>query len=96
MSRLMGQVLDVLKIESHIGLGIAMAKLDLADIVTDVVDDARHDYPDIDFHLSIIGDAIVDGDADRLVQVASNLLGNARAHGQLGEPSKVTLETVAD
>ena len=30
--------------------------------------------------------------ADRLAQVVSNLLANARAHGQLGEPINVTFE----
>ena len=96
MSRLIGQVLDVAKIASPIGLGIARSRLDFAHVVTDVVDEARHGYPDIDFHLTVIGDAIVDGDADRLAQVVANLLGNARAHGQLGEPIKVTLRAVAD
>jgi chemotaxis family two-component system sensor kinase Cph1 len=91
MSRLIGQVLDVAKIESPIGLGIARARLDLAHVVTDVVDEARHGYPDIVFHLTIAGAAMVDGDADRLAQVVSNLLGNARAHGQLGEPIRVAL-----
>jgi chemotaxis family two-component system sensor kinase Cph1 len=92
MSRLIGQVLDVAKIESPIGLGIARMRVDLAEIVTDVVDEARHGYPDIDFHLSVPGDAMVDGDADRLAQVVSNLLGNARTHGQLGEPIRVTVQ----
>lgn len=91
MSRLIGQVLDVSKIESPIGLGITRVRLDLALVVSDVVDEARHGYPDIDFHLTIVGPAIVDGDADRLAQVVSNLLANARAHGQLGEPIVVSL-----
>jgi light-regulated signal transduction histidine kinase (bacteriophytochrome) len=96
MSRLIGQVLDVSKIDSPIGLGIARTRLDLAHVVTDVVDEARHGYPEIEFHLSIVGEAIVEGDADRLAQVVANLLGNARAHGQMGEPIRVTLRQVAD
>lgn len=94
MSRLIGQVLDVSKIESPIGLGIVRTRIDLAHVVSDVVDEARHGYPDIAFHLSIVGTAIVDGDADRLAQVVANLLGNARAHGQLGEAIHVTLQQV--
>lgn len=95
MSRLIGQVLDVSKIESPGGLGIARSRLDLALVVTDVVDEARHGYPDIVFQLAIDGAALVDGDADRLAQVVANLLGNARAHGQLGEPIRVALQSVA-
>ena len=91
MSRLIGQVLDVSKIESPIGLGINRARIDFAHVVTDVVDEARHGYPDIEFHLTITGAAFVDGDADRLAQVVANLLGNARAHGQLGETIVVKL-----
>lgn len=92
MSRLIGQVLDVSKIESPIGLGIKRTRIDLAHVVTDVVDEARHGYPEIAFDLSISGSAMVDGDADRLAQVVANLLGNARTHGHLGEPIKVTLQ----
>lgn len=96
MSRLIGQVLDVSKIESPLGLGIARTRLDLALVVADVVDEARHGYPDIEFQLSIVGQAMVDGDADRLAQVVANLLANARAHGQLGEPIRVSLCQAAD
>lgn len=94
MSRLIGQVLDVSKIESQVGLQIVRQRIDLAHVVNDVVDEARHGYPDITFHLTITGAAWVDGDADRLAQVVSNLLGNARAHGQVGEPILVTLQDI--
>ncbi|WP_332875740.1 ATP-binding protein [Massilia sp. S19_KUP03_FR1] len=96
MSRLIGQVLDVSKIESTVGLGIARTRLDLAHVVNDVVDEARHGYPELDFHLSIVGPAIIDGDADRMAQVVANLLGNARAHGQMGEPIRISLRQLAD
>jgi chemotaxis family two-component system sensor kinase Cph1 len=93
MSRLIAQVLDAAKIASPLGLGIARTRLDLADVVRDVVDEARHGYPEIAFDLTIAGAAMVDGDADRLAQVVANLLGNARAHGQMGEPIGVSLHT---
>jgi len=96
MSRLIGQVLDLSKIESPVGLEIVRARLDFSHVVTDVVDEARHGYPDVAFHLDVGGAAIVDGDADRLAQVVSNLLGNARAHGQLGEPIGISLQVVGD
>ncbi|MDQ2823805.1 MAG: GAF domain-containing protein [Pseudomonadota bacterium] len=95
MSRLIGQVLDLSKIASPVGLDIANRRIDFAHVVHDVVDEARHGYPDITFELSIEGAALVDGDSDRLAQVVSNLLGNARAHGQVGEPIHVTLRDSA-
>jgi chemotaxis family two-component system sensor kinase Cph1 len=96
MSRLIGQVLDASKIASPIGLGIVRTRLDLAHVVRDVVDEARHGYPETMFDLAIAGATMVDGDGDRLAQVVSNLLGNARAHGQLGEPIGVSLRTAGD
>jgi light-regulated signal transduction histidine kinase (bacteriophytochrome) len=95
MSRLIGQVLDVSKIASPVGLEIARRRVDFAHVVSDVVDEARHGYPELTFHLDIAGATFVDGDADRLAQVVANLLGNARAHGQVGAPIVVLLREAA-
>lgn len=91
MSRLIGQVLDVSKIESSIGLRMERQPLDLATVVGDIVDESRIGYPDSTFEFILTGSAMVNGDADRLAQVVSNLLGNARTHGQLGEPILINL-----
>lgn len=81
MNRLIGQVLDISKIQTGIGLGAHMRRLDLAAVIGDVVDEAMIGYPDVSYRIVGGGSAMVDGDPDRLAQVATNLLSNARSHG---------------
>lgn len=85
MNRLIGQVLDISKIQTGIGLGAEMRRLDLAVVVGDVVDEAMVGYPDVSYRIVGGGTAMVEGDADRLAQVATNLLSNARSHGNRTE-----------
>ena len=82
MSRLISQVLDVSKIETGVGLGLRMHATDLAAVVGDVVDEARIGHPGVVFRMHGSAGALVKGDPDRLAQVASNLLSNARSHGR--------------
>jgi signal transduction histidine kinase len=97
MSRLISQVLDVSKIETGIGLGLQMHPVDLAAVVRDVVDEARTGYPDLLYQVSdsstLAGGTMVAGDADRLAQVALNLLSNARSHGRRNESIDVVFAT---
>ena len=91
MSRLISQVIDVSKIQTGIGLGSQMRRVDLAAIISDVVDEARIGYPDLDYRFTVEASAMVECDPDRLAQVASNLLSNARSHGGRSEPIGVVL-----
>lgn len=93
MGRLIGQVLDVSKIQMGIGLGSQMQRVDLAGILGDVVDEAMIGYPDVQYRISGAegGKAMVEADPDRLAQVASNLLSNARSHGNRAESIDVAL-----
>jgi chemotaxis family two-component system sensor kinase Cph1 len=95
MSRLISQVLDVSKIETGIGLGLQMRATDLAVVVGDVVDEARIGYPDVVYRLSGSACALVEGDGDRLAQVVSNLLSNARSHGRRNAPIDIVLSADA-
>ena len=91
MSRLISQVIDVSKIQTGIGLGSQMRRVDLEAIIADVVDEARIGYPDLDYYFTVDASAMVECDPDRLAQVASNLLSNARSHGGRSEPIGVML-----
>jgi chemotaxis family two-component system sensor kinase Cph1 len=97
MSRLIGQVLDVSKIQMGIGLGSQMGQLDLAAVVRDVVEEARIGYPHLQYGITgqDHGAVMVQGDADRIAQVASNLLSNARAHGSPAAPIDIRLYTAS-
>ncbi|MDB5935901.1 MAG: hypothetical protein JWQ01_3245 [Massilia sp.] len=64
-------------------------------MVSDVVEEAMVGYPDIVFRVTRAGTAMIEGDGDRLAQVVSNLLGNARSHGQRGGSVDVFLSVDA-
>jgi chemotaxis family two-component system sensor kinase Cph1 len=95
MSRLISQVLDIGKIEAGIGLGMQLQLIDLTAVVGDVVDEAMVAYPDLSYRLTKSGVAMIEGDGDRLAQVVSNLLGNARSHGQRSDSIDVSVSADA-
>jgi signal transduction histidine kinase len=91
MSRLISQVLDVSKIENGIGLGMQAAPLNLSALVRDVLEEAMVGYPDVAYASDLRDDVMVAGDSDRLAQVVSNLLTNARSHGAPDQAINVAL-----
>ena len=91
MQRLIGQVLDMSRIDGGMGLGMVFEPLDLAALVEDVIDESRMAYPSIDYSFANPGPTCVRADGGRLGQVLSNLLSNARHHGEVGRPIVATL-----
>jgi light-regulated signal transduction histidine kinase (bacteriophytochrome) len=86
MQRMIGQVLDMSRIERGLQLGAEAERVDLAALTEDMVEEARLAYPTIVYDLHTIGPAFVLGDGGRLGQVISNLLSNARHHGDANQP----------
>ncbi|QJE03624.1 GAF domain-containing protein [Massilia forsythiae] len=95
MQRMISQVLDMSRIDRGLALGVALAPVDLAALVEDMVEEARLAYPTIVYELHTIGPAFVLGDDSRLGQVLSNLLSNARHHGEPNQPIGVRLKLEA-
>jgi light-regulated signal transduction histidine kinase (bacteriophytochrome) len=89
MQRLIGQVLDMSRIDGGVGLGMATERIDLALVVDDLVDEARTAYPAISYGLDNKPGMFVQADSARVAQVMSNLLSNARHHGEPGQPIAV-------
>lgn len=89
MQRMITQVLDMSRIDGGLGLGVTLEPVDLAALVEDLIDEARLAYPTIPFQLACDEQAMVNADSGRLAQVLSNLLSNARHHGEVGKPVRV-------
>jgi light-regulated signal transduction histidine kinase (bacteriophytochrome) len=99
MQRMIGQVLDMSRIDRGLNLGVALEPVDLAALVEDMVDEARLAYPAITYRLDIDAapaqPAVVLADGGRLGQVLSNLLSNARHHGEPNQPIEIGLTVAA-
>nr|WP_307727357.1 ATP-binding protein [Telluria mixta] len=91
MQRMIGQVLDMSRIDRGLSLGIDLHPVDLAALVEDMVEEARLAYPTIVYDLHTVGPAFVLADGGRLGQVISNLLSNARHHGEPNQPITIRL-----
>jgi chemotaxis family two-component system sensor kinase Cph1 len=95
MQRLIGQVLDMSRIDGGLGLGMLLEPLDLAALVDDLVDEMQLAYPTISYQYVNPGPTLVRADGGRMAQVLSNLLSNARHHGHVGHPIRVALHAGA-
>jgi len=91
MQRMIGQVLDMSRIDRGMGLGVTPEPVELSALVEDLLDEARMAYPAIAFELKCDEAATVNADSGRLAQVLSNLLSNARHHGEAGKAIGVCL-----
>lgn len=89
MQRLVSQVMDMSRLQSRLGLNLQLQAVDLVPLLADLVDEARTAHPDtqIDSHLPERLQA--HADTDRIAQVISNLISNARHHGDAGQPIQV-------
>jgi PAS domain S-box-containing protein len=90
--RLINDVLDLEKIESG-KLPFNFQELDLGDVAERAVEGVRGyaDQLGVELKLDRNGPARVRGDADRLVQVITNLLSNAAKYSPRGEAVQVTV-----
>lgn len=93
MQRMISQVLDMSRIDRGMGLGVTLEPVDLKALLEDLMDEARLAYPGIPIELVCNEAATVKADEGRLGQVLSNLLSNARHHGEPGKPVTVCLKT---
>ncbi|WP_313170911.1 ATP-binding protein [Massilia oculi] len=92
MQRMISQVLDMSRIDRGMGLGVTLEPVDLKALLVDLMDEARLAYPMIPLDLVCDDTATVNADSGRLAQVLSNLLSNARHHGEPGKPVTVCLK----
>ena len=91
MHRLISQVLDMSRLDSGLGLALRKEDTDISRLVEDLVDETRLAHPGTRYDTTIAPGIHAHVDADRLAQVISNLLSNARHHGSGGNGVGVSL-----
>ena len=80
MARMVDQLLDFSRIRSG-GLRLERTSCNAATVVATVVQEVEQGHAEAAIEVRAEGDASLQGDVDRLAQVASNLIGNALVHG---------------
>jgi chemotaxis family two-component system sensor kinase Cph1 len=91
MERLISQVLDMSRINGGLGLGLARSQIDLVPLLQDLLDEVRTAYAELRIDASLPAALVAEVDGDRMMQVVSNLVSNARHHGTHGETIEVLM-----
>ena len=83
IARMIDQLLDLTRARSGGGIVIQPRDADLAELCAQVVGELELSHPQWKITREVVGDQRGQWDQDRLLQVFSNLLGNAGQHGRL-------------
>ena len=86
------EMLDVTRIRQGQGIPLRRAPVDLARICALVVEELERPGANGPTTVELLGDATGSWDGDRLMQLLSNLVGNALVHGTPGMPVVVRID----
>jgi PAS domain S-box-containing protein len=87
--RMIRDLLDFTRARHEQAIPVRPRPVDLAEVLRQVVAEVGQGFPDLHVRLVLDGDLHGTWDADRLAQVAANLLANAAKHGRTGAPVDV-------
>lgn len=96
MQSLIAYILDVSRLRTGVGLAMDIRKTALAPLLYATFERAQEAHPGVEMTVAIgdLGECLVD--QDRLVQGISNLLSNARHHGDMRYPIEVNASRRGD
>lgn len=86
MQRLISQVLDLSRLQGGLGLGIEKRLCDLSALVKGLIEEKRQAYPGLRIEPDVPDGLTLMADTDRIAQVVTNLMSNARQHGAPRQP----------
>lgn len=92
MSRMIADLLDLARARLAGGIAVVRTGMDLGAVLQRAVQECQAAAPERVVEWQSNGDGSGVWDADRLFQVASNLIGNATRHGDAGGPVRVALD----
>ncbi|WP_459614706.1 ATP-binding protein [Bordetella sp. 2513F-2] len=90
MQRLISQVLDLSRLQGGLGLGMEPRDCNLSALLFDLIEEKRQAFPGLPLEPQIEPDLRLQADPDRIAQVITNLLSNARHHGAPRQPIRIT------
>jgi chemotaxis family two-component system sensor kinase Cph1 len=94
MQSLINYILDVSRIRSGVGLGLTRERVALTDLLESIVEQNQLAHPNITIVTQFaddLGEVLVD--PDRFNQALTNLISNARQHGDTAFPVELTAHT---
>jgi phosphoserine phosphatase RsbU/P len=96
MSRMINDLLDFTRSRLGGGYPVTRARMNLHDVLRQVVEELEVAHPQRRFELSLSGNGWGDWDADRIAQAASNLVGNAVQYSPEETPVEVSARDEGD
>ena len=90
MREIINEILDVTRARQGLGIPVVKVRADLAEVCRRAVAELGQVSSDRALSIDVSGDASLQGDPARLLQVVSNLVGNAVQHGS--GPVKIEVE----
>lgn len=91
MSRMIDDMLDLTRARLGGGIPLRLQETQFGQLVQRVIQEHQVSFPEGRFDMKQHGDLAGNWDADRLAQMASNLVGNALEHGEKQDAIEVTL-----
>jgi len=92
MARMINDLLDFTRARLGGGYPVNRARMNVHDVLRQVVEELEVAHPQRRFELSLAGNGWGDWDADRIAQAASNLVGNAVQYSPEDSPVKVSAQ----
>jgi signal transduction histidine kinase len=94
MSRMIEDVIEFARGHLGGGIPISLASSDLGEIVREAIDELRLAHPEREITLHLSGSLEGKWDRDRVLQLVSNLVGNAMHHGE--DPTTIAVREASD
>jgi two-component system, chemotaxis family, sensor kinase Cph1 len=91
MARMIGQVLDMSRLQTGGGVEVQRSAVDLTLLLDDLLDEIRLAHPGVNLLREAPERLMAQLDGDRMAQVFTNLVSNARHHGAPGASIRVRL-----
>jgi PAS domain S-box-containing protein len=92
MTRMVDQLLDFTRIRVGDGIALRRERISLSELCHHVREELEAGHPDRSVTVHCEGEAIGEWDSDRLLQVFSNLVGNALHHGAGDRPVTIRID----